>query len=201
MVTIKIYIEGGGEGKDLDTRFREAWSKFFKAAGLSGQMPRPVRGKGRQNTFDLFCTALENNKGKDLPLLLVDSEGAVENKHTVWQHLKSQDNWDKPAKGNDDHAYLMVQTMETWLLADLEALRSFFGTNFKPDKIPAWTNLESVSKQTILETLVKATAECGPRQYAKGKVSFEILGKINPEKVAANCPHAKTFLEFLAIKR
>ena len=29
VVTIKIYIEGGGEGKDLDIRFREAWTKFF----------------------------------------------------------------------------------------------------------------------------------------------------------------------------
>ena len=54
MVANKIYIEGGGEGRDLDIRFREAWTKFFKSAGLSDRMPRPVRGKGRANTFDLF---------------------------------------------------------------------------------------------------------------------------------------------------
>ena len=53
-MTIKIYIEGGGEGKDLDSRFREAWTRFFIAAGLAGRMPRPVRGKGRTHTFDLF---------------------------------------------------------------------------------------------------------------------------------------------------
>lgn len=201
MVSLKIYIEGGGEGKDLEIRFREAWSKFFKAAGLSGQMPRPVRGKGRQNTFDLFCSALKHKKAKELPLLLVDSESAVGAGHTVWQHLKLLDNWDKPENGNDEHAYLMVQIMETWLLADLEALRNYFINNFKPDKIPTWTDLESVQKEIILEALAKATAECGPKRYAKGKVSFEILGKISPQKIAANCPHAKSFLDFLAIKR
>lgn len=36
-MTIKIYIEGGGEGKDLDSRFREAWTRFFTAAGLAGR--------------------------------------------------------------------------------------------------------------------------------------------------------------------
>ena len=200
MVGLKIYIEGGGEGKDLDTRFREAWSKFFKTAGLSGQMPRPVRGKGRQNTYDLFCTALKNKRDKELPLLLVDSESAVSAAHTAWQHLKFQDNWDMPENGNDDHAYLMVQAMETWLLSDLETLRSFFGSHFKSDKVPAWTNVEAVQKQTVFEALDKATAECGRKQYAKGRVSFEILGQINPQKVIDKCPHAKTFLDFLAIK-
>lgn len=84
MVTIKIYIEGGGEGKDLDSRFREAWTKFFKAAGLSGKMPRPVRGKGRANTFDLFSTAIKNRKQDEIPLLLLDSEEGLTGGHTVW---------------------------------------------------------------------------------------------------------------------
>lgn len=201
MVNIKIYIEGGGEGKDLDSRFREAWTKFFKAAGLAGQMPRPQRGKGRKNTYDLFCTALEHQKPDELPLLLVDSEEALEKGHSVWQHLKSRDKWDKPNGANDEHAYLMVQVMETWLLADSEALSAYFGSNFKGNKIPAWTDLESVQKLTVFEALDKATAECGQKCYAKGKLSFEILGAISPQKVAAKCPNAKLFLDFLAKKR
>lgn len=201
MVNIKIYIEGGGDGKDLDSRFREAWTKFFKAAGLSGQMPRPVRGKGRKNTYDLFCTALEHRKSDELPLLLVDSEAALKKDHSVWQHLKSRDKWDKPNGANDEHAYLMVQVMETWLLADLEALQTYFGKNFKLNKIPAWTDLESVGKTVVFEALDKATAECGQKCYLKGKVSFEILGSIDPQRVTAKCPNSKRFLDFLAKKR
>jgi Domain of unknown function (DUF4276) len=199
MVNIKIYIEGGGDGKDLDIRFREAWSKFFKAAGLQGQMPRPVRGKGRKNTYDLFCTALE--EPKTLPLLLVDSEGPVVIGHTVWQHLASYDNWNKPEKADHQQAFLMVQVMETWLLADPEALRGYFGSKFKTDKIPAWPELEAVPKQSVFDILNKTTAECKERQYAKGKISFEVLAAINPRKVADRCPHAKHLLDFLTTNR
>lgn len=198
MVTIKIYIEGGGEGKDLDARFREAWSKFFKAAGLAGQMPRPVRGKGRANTYDSFCTALAYRKDEELPLLLVDSEAAIAKDHTVWQHLNARDNWPKPPTATDQDAYLMAQAMETWLIADIGALERYFGSAFKPNKIPAWTDLEAIPKQTVFDTLDQSSANCGARCYAKGKVSFEILGKIDPKKVAAKCPNAKAFLDFLS---
>lgn len=198
MVTIKIYIEGGGEGKDLDIRFREAWTKFFKAAGLSGRLPRPIRGKGRTNTYELFRTAIQHGNPEELPLLLVDSEGPVDANHSVWQHLKIRDAWEKPEQASEKHAYLMVQIMETWFLSDLETLGAYFGHKFKPDKIPQWVDLESVSKQKILDVLEKSSTECGQRRYTKGKISFELLAVIRPESVAARCPHAKAFLGFLA---
>ncbi|HOZ62659.1 MAG TPA: DUF4276 family protein [Smithellaceae bacterium] len=201
MVSIKIYIEGGGEGKDLDSRFREAWSKFFKAAGLSGQMPRPVRGKGRLNTHDLFVTAFNARKADELPLLLLDSEEALQDGHTVWQHLKARDNMEKPLQATEEHVYLMVQVMETWLLADPDALRRYFGSKCKIEKIPAWMNLEVIDKQRIFDTLQQITADCGVKVYAKGKVSFELLGTISPEKVKEKCPNAKRLLDFLAAKR
>ena len=197
MVANKIYIEGGGEGRDLDIRFREAWTKFFKSAGLSDRMPRPVRGKGRANTFDLFSTALRNSQVAEMPLLLLDSADSVTQGHSVWERLKVRDGWDKPDKATDGYAYLMVQVMETWLLADLDALRAYFGNDFKPTKIPAWTDLEAQSKQNILDALDKATVGCGAKRYAKGKISFEVLGRINPESVKQKCPHARRLLDFL----
>lgn len=198
MVSVKIYIEGGGEGKDLDIRFREAWTKFFKAAGLAGRMPRPVRGKGRAHTFDLFSTAVQNSRFGEMPLLLVDGEAPVATDQGIWQHLKTRDNWDKPGSATEDHAYLMVQVMETWLITDPDALRMYFGSQFKPEKIPAWPDLEAQSKEVIFDALDKATAECGNKRYAKGKISFELLGAVNPHRVSGKCPHAKRLLEFLS---
>jgi hypothetical protein len=200
VVTIKIYIEGGGEGKDLDIRFREAWTKFFKSAGLAGHMPRPVRGKGRMNTFDLFPTAIKKSQPNELPLLLLDSEDGISTGKTVWQHLKDRDGFAMPNGATEKHAYLMVQVMETWLLADPESLQAYFGSKFKADKIPAWQELETQTKPNIYEVLEKATAACD-KAYAKGKVSFEILGKLNPQKVIEKCPNAKRLLDFLAKKR
>ena len=34
MVSIKIYVEGGGDRKDLKTRCRQGFSKFFEKAGF-----------------------------------------------------------------------------------------------------------------------------------------------------------------------
>ncbi len=163
-----------------------------------------IEGGGKAKTWtavDLFCKALEHQKPEELPLLLVDSEEAFKDDTSVWQHLKLRDNWDKPAEASEQHAYLMVQVMETWFLADIEALRAYFGNNLKPDKIPAWTDLESVRKKVVFETLDRATAQCGEKRYAKGKISFELLSSINPQKVADKCPHGKRLLDFLFQKR
>ena len=59
-------------------------------------MPRIIRGQRRDRTFDLFLTAVTNPRPRELPWLLVDSEGLLTEGHTQWQHLKARDNWDRP---------------------------------------------------------------------------------------------------------
>lgn len=95
----------------------------------------------------------------------------------------------------------MVQVMETWLIADAKALHNYCGSQFKPDKIPAWSNLEAVPKKSIFEVLEKSTADCGEKRYKKGKVSFEMLACIDPEKVAIKCPNAKRLPDYLTTSR
>lgn len=194
---VKVYAEGGGEGELLDVLFRQGWNEFFKAAGLEGRMPRIVRGKGRTRTFDLFLTAVNNGGPNDLPLLLVDSEDPVAPGQTSWQHLKARDNWDKPRGVSDDQAFLMVEVMETWFIADRQMLARYFGASFRANQIPAWPSLEAVSKKVVFETLDRATAGCGKKRYAKGKVSFELLERLNPDAVENACPHAKALLDRL----
>jgi hypothetical protein len=196
VVKVKIYAEGGGEGQLLDTLFRQGWTEFFKKAGLAGKMPSVVRGKGRARTYDLFDTAMKNRKTNELPLLLVDSEDQIKVGHTAWQHLKEHDDWNKPTGAEDDHVFLMVQVMETWFLADREMLKTYFKSDFKDDKIPQWPKLEVVSKTSIYDALDSATAEC-KKKYAKGKISFEMLSRLDPAKVEASCPAARRFLDRL----
>jgi hypothetical protein len=195
-VSIKIYIEGGGEGQLLDTLFRQGWKQFFEAAGLAGRMPSIVRGQGRAQTFDLFATAVAHPRGGALPLLLVDSEDPVEEGRSVWQHLKARDDWERPPGAADDQAFLMVQVMETWFLADREMLRRYFGKSLRENHLRHWPALEAISKVTVFEALDKATAGC-QKPYAKGKVSYEMLGRLDPRHVEAACPHAKALFDRL----
>ena len=195
MVTATLYIEGGGDGKDLRARFREGWKKFFDSAGV-GSRTKIVRGAGRRQTFDRFATAVSDSSPGTVPFLLVDSEGPVEPGHSVWQHLYARDGWPRPANAGYDRAFLMVQVMETWFLADREALRSYFGAGFRKSALRAWPNLEDVPKSRVFEALERATASCR-KPYSKGKVSFELLAQVDPAQVEAACPHAKAFLNEL----
>ena len=195
-MNVKLYIEGGGEGPLLDTLFRQGWKQFFAAAGLSGRMPRVVRGQGRAQTLDMFTTAIAQPRDGALPLLLVDSEGPVRAGHSVWEHLKARDGWNRPMGIAENQAFLMVQVMETWFLSDRDLLRNYFGASLRENHLLQWPDLEDVPKLTVLDALDKATAEC-QRRYAKGKVSYELLGRLKSARVEADCPHGKALLERL----
>jgi len=195
-VTATLYIEGGGEGKDLGTRFRKGWRAFFDATGVDDRT-KIVRGGGRQRTYDMFAVAIRDRRNDTLPLLLVDSEAPVQSGHSPWQHLLARDGWNKPDGAGEDQAFLMVQFMETWFLADKDGLRRYFGQGFRDQAMKQWPDLEAVPKETVLNALAQATAACR-KAYGKGKTSFELLEYINPDRVRAACPHAKALLQRLA---
>ena len=159
-------------------------------------MPQVVRGGPRKRTFDLFAKTIANPTRAQVPLLLVDSEGPLQAGHSVWEHLQTRDQWNQPCGAGEDQAFLMVQLMETWFLADRDALKKHFGNQFKENALKQWPQLENVLKETVLDALKKATTNCSS-PYAKGKVSFELLEKINPTLVEAACPHAKALLDRL----
>ena len=195
-MTVALYVEGGGDNRRQSAQFREGWTKFFAAAGLGGRMPRVVRGGSRKQTFDRFAKDVAGRRPDVIPLLLVDSEDSVSPDHSVWQHLQARDGWIKPPGARENDAFLMVQVMETWFLADRDALRRYFGVQFAENALRQWPELEAVPKQTVLDALQRATAQC-QRRYAKGKVSFGLLERIDPTRVEAACPHSKALLDRL----
>ena len=62
--------------------------------------------------------------------------------------------------------------------------------------IKKWPTLEDLSKETVLGALQAATAGC-LIPYEKGKISFDLLAKLNSRRVEIECPHAKAFLDRL----
>ncbi len=183
MVTVTVYVEGGGQSKALKTKCRAGFRKFFEKAKLVGQMPSVIACGGRDSAVKDFRNALRRLKSGQVALLLVDSEGPVQEGITPWQHLKSRDKWDRPDGAQEDQAHLMVQCMETWFLADVETLESYFGHGFQSAVIPKRNDIENIPKDDVLKQLESASSRSKKRVYNKGSHSFEILAQIDPERV------------------
>ena len=91
----------------------------------------------------------------------------------------------------------MVQCMEAWILADPDALDRFYGQKLKKAKLPARTNLEEESKLDIYSKLEAATKDTQKGSYGKIRHASELLGKIDPKKVAARCARFSIFRQWL----
>ena len=184
-----IYVEGGGNYKDLKISCRQGFRKFFEKAGLadSRRMPTIVPCGGRQNAYNRFRGAL--SKGNRDAILLVDSEGPV-TALSPWLHLKARDNWDRPNGATEEQCHLMVQVMETWFLADREALQTHYGQGFRAPALPQNPNIEDISKDDVLAGLNRAARDTGKGAYNKSSDSFTILEKLDPAKVRQRSGYA-----------
>ena len=129
-------------------------------------------------------------------MLLVDAEEPV-NETGPWQHLNNRDGWSRPDGATDDQCHLMVQIMESWFLADGDALKEFYGQGYRQNALPQNPQIERIAKDDVLDGLDRAAQNTSKRGYDKGSHSFEILAKLDAEKVKIASPHAKRFIESL----
>ena len=199
-MSIKIYVEGGGDTHALKTKCRQGFSEFFRKAGLEGRMPRVVSSGGRQAAFDDFCTAMKKTANDEFIILLVDSEEAVATNDRPWSHLKNRDNWDRPANAADENVHLMVWCMEAWFIADRETLAAFFGQHFSASALPTREDVENIDKPDLYTGLENATLTCKKGKYGKGRHSFDILAQIDPAKVMTASPFARRLIDVLREK-
>ncbi|MBF0425687.1 MAG: DUF4276 family protein [Magnetococcales bacterium] len=200
-----LYVEGGGDHARLTAELGRAFHIFFKKAKLPCQ-PRVFLSGSRKSAYDDFCQAVQQGQAA---MLLVDSEGPVANRHQQgppeawqpWRHLKerNQDQWERPSGAEDLDCHLMVQFMESWFLADREAMRDYFGQGFNVKQLPAAAkSVEDIAKEKVDDALQRATRECKPKNsYEKGRDSFKLLARIDPNKVVAASGWAKRLVDTL----
>ncbi len=176
-----IYIEGGGDSKDLHVRCRQGFRLLLEQCGFSGRMPRLVACGGRSAVFSDFKTAHENNRAEYVAML-IDSEEPVVDPEMTWVHLKNRDNWEKPIGAGDEQVLFMITCMETWIIADRETLRRHYGSSLQESALPSSYDLEQCNRKDVQQGLEQATRNCS-NYYKKGKRSFEILAILDPEKL------------------
>lgn len=154
----------------------------------------------RYSAFQDFKTALRNHPDA-LNILLVDSESAVNG--DVLNHLRSEDHWHCDGL-SEEQAHLMVHTVESWLIADPEALATYYGKNFRESALPRRQDVEAIDKKTVLSSLERATETTSKGKYHKTQHTPELLKRIRPEVVrrrARHCDRLFTSLEKLAQRR
>lgn len=196
---VVLIVEGGGDGRnDLKVECRRGFNRLLERAGWSKRMPRIVAAGSRNNAYSVFAGMFEDlltKRSRELPLLLVDSEGPVSTA-SPWAHVKGRtlDGWERPEGAEDDQLHLMVQCMEAWFLADREAMKAFFGKGFRENALPAATrHLETIPPAEVVQALARAAGGAAKEGYRKGAHSFKLLAVLDPAKIRAASPWAERF--------
>ncbi len=170
MKAIRIYFEG-------DKGLRPGFRKFF---GENRQLTLVSGGNGPETEKDFRLA--EKSHPECLNLLLIDS--------------------DVPLTDETRHPqrYFMVQVMESWFLADREALAKYFGKDFNANALPgSAAAIESIPKADVEAGLDDATRKCSKRKYGDAKVVHgrELLGRIDRDKVRRASPECNRLFQAL----
>jgi len=195
-VSASIYLEGGGESKELQIRCREGFRKLLENCAFVRRMPRLTACGSRTATFADFKTELAAKSKFTYLAMLIDSEEPLENLDETWRHLRCHDNWERPAGVSDDQVLFMTTCMETWIVADRSALADHFKNSLQHSALPALNELENRPRQEIQQKLIHATRNC-PNAYAKGKRSFEVLSKLSPQELEKHLPSFRRAMQIL----
>ncbi len=168
MTSIRLYFEG-------DPRLKPGFSQFLKE----------VHQLGRQNRCELKLVATGGTPVQDYMagrrsnpeawnVLLLDSEGPLTLDLPHKKGLREVD------KGS---VFWMAQLMESWLLADIQALKGYYGRNFNSEAIPKNPDVEGIPKKQVLDALKKATKHTQKGEYHKTAHAPEILASAKPSLV------------------
>ena len=190
-------MEGGGNGPDTKAALRQGMTAFLAplkdAARARSWRWDLVCCGGRQEAYGAFVHALRVGKST-VVALLVDAEGPVVEPPRA--HLHARDGWDL-GNVSDEVVHLMVQTMEAWIVADREALATYYGQRFNANPLPKDTNLEAVPKDRLATALEQATRRTQKLAYHKIRHASDLLQRIDRHKVQQRCPSCKRLFDTL----
>ena len=192
----KIYVEGGGDQHRTTRACRSGFGKYLEKVVVAGAMPRVVACGSRSQAYKDFLRGQDDPK-YDRVLLLVDAEAVVALGDDAWAHLLKRDQWTKPDGVGADSAHLMVECMESWFLADKEALSGYYGQDFNSNALPARKEIELVVKKDLETSLENATKQTQNGVYHKTQHGFEILAIIDPKKVESSSGFARRLHDLL----
>ena len=182
LVSVKIFIEGGGDYEETKAALRRGFGKLFEKIVPHGRRPRIAVCGGRDQTFKDFRNAPRQTSFYNRFLLIVDSEGPINPGAPVWAYLAGRDGWERPEGAAEADVHLMVQCMEAWFLADPGNLIGYYGEEFLRRSLPRRSNIEDISKGVVVKALDHATQGCqGKGAYHKTRHAPDLLERLDPK--------------------
>lgn len=196
---VRIYVEGGGDHTESKRLFRTGFDEFLRDLNAIARQRRIrwsiIAYGSREATHENYQDALADHPDT-LIILLVDSEGPVRDGQEPYAYLREHDRWMLEAAENPC-CHLMVQMMEAWLIADIDALREFYGPEFHERLLPRHTDVEQISKDMLSSALDNATRHTKRGKYHKIKHAPKLLEKIEVQKVRKSAKHCNRLFTFL----
>jgi len=183
---VRIYIEG-------DPQLREGFRRFLQPLYVAAKkrnvkIEPPKLCGSRSDAYKAFQAAMKTHSEAFI-VLLVDSEGPVVDR-SPWEHLKNraEDRWDSFGAG-DAQCYLMVQMMEAWFIADMDALRHYYGPGFQESALPKNPRVEEIDRLALKSSLETATRNTRKGKYHKTRYASHLLERLDVDKVRKVAPH------------
>jgi len=196
---VRLFVEGGGDTRGGSRALRTGFQGFL------GEIREQAREKrirwnlvmcgSRREAYDSFLR--ETPSSDEFIVLLVDSEGKVTKAPKAHLAARPGDKWTSWHQVLDDQVHLMVQTMETWLIADADALGSYYGAHFNRSALPSQQNLEEVPKRDVGSALERATQKTQKGEYHKIRHASDLLVLVGPGKVKERCQYCKRLFDTL----
>ena len=198
MSGVTIYMEGGGQSRDAKRTLRQGMARFLEEIKESVRERRwhwnIVCCGSRNEAYESFMHGRQN-ADDTIIILLVDAEGPVADA-SPRDHLMARDRW-MMRDVEDDVVHLMVQTMETWLVADRCALADYYGQRFRANALPTRQDLEEEGKAEIENALARATRSTQKGQYHKIRHASDLLKMINSQVVRRRCRNCERMFDTL----
>lgn len=202
---IKLYVEGGGKGshKRATIKLQQGFNAFFarlKCAAQSKKISFKIIPAGNtQSTYDDFIFSVTNSP-QSFNLLLVDSDAALKENESARDFLQKKYKKWKLQTVKDEQCHLMVQIMESWFIADIDALKKLYGQAFNESAIPKNKNVEAIAKEKIESSLKTATVKTQKKEYHKIEHGAKLLELIDPQKVRDSAPNCERLFQIISQK-
>ncbi len=179
---IRIYFEGTWT---LKTSFRRFFAELQTAASGADSEIEFVPAKNGTRDYRKALRSHPNAWN----ILLKDSEEQMPQNPAA---LCERHGIDPKLVGD---VFWMVELMESWFLADPEALAKYYGKDFLASAIGGTQDVEKIQKAVVLNRLKQASRNTQKGEYHKVKHAPHLLERLDPDRVQKHASHCRKLFD------